>query len=107
MLWKSIQHIYKTPEILRSMIFSTVSCLQSDNGVSASNSVGLLALRRISEMKESKSGNFEYARTETNNCIYVPEWYFVRVIFRNAAGGYPSTQSPGKLRDKAGRVYNR
>ena len=36
-LWKSIQHIYKTPEILRS-IFSTDSCLQSDNGVSTSNS---------------------------------------------------------------------
>ena len=37
-LWKSIQHICETPEILRSMIFSTVSCLQSDNGVSTSNS---------------------------------------------------------------------
>ena len=36
-LWKSIQHIYETPEILRS-IFSTGSCLQSDNGVSTSNS---------------------------------------------------------------------
>ena len=36
-LWKSIQHIYETPEILRPMIFSTVSCLQSDNGVSTSN----------------------------------------------------------------------
>ena len=35
-LWKSIQHIYETPEILRS-IFSTDSCLQSDNGVSTSN----------------------------------------------------------------------
>ena len=37
-LWKSIQHIYETPEILRSMIPSTVSCLQSDNDVSTSNS---------------------------------------------------------------------
>ena len=36
-LRKSIQHIYETPEILHSMIFSTVSCLQSDNGVSTSN----------------------------------------------------------------------
>ena len=35
-LWKSIQHIYETPEIIRS-IFSTGSCLQSDNGVSTSN----------------------------------------------------------------------
>ena len=34
--WKSIQHIYETPEILRS-IFSTDSCLQSNNGVSTSN----------------------------------------------------------------------
>ena len=32
------QHIYETPEILRSMILSTVSCLQSDNDVSTSNS---------------------------------------------------------------------
>ena len=39
MSWKSIQHIYETLEILRSMIFSTVSCLQSDNGVSTSNTV--------------------------------------------------------------------
>ena len=38
-LWKPIQHIYETPEILRSMIFSTVSCLQSDNDVSTSNNV--------------------------------------------------------------------
>ena len=38
MLWKSIQHIYETPEILRSMILSTVSCLESDNDVSTSNS---------------------------------------------------------------------
>ena len=38
MLWKSIQHIYETPEILRSMILSTVSCLRSDNDVSTSNS---------------------------------------------------------------------
>ena len=37
-LRKSIQHISETPEILRSMIFSTASCLQSDNGVSTSNS---------------------------------------------------------------------
>ena len=29
---------YETPEILRSMILSTVSCLQSDNDVSTSNS---------------------------------------------------------------------
>ena len=36
-LQKSIQYIYETPEILRS-IFSTGSCLQSDNGVSTSNS---------------------------------------------------------------------
>ena len=36
-LWKSIQHIYETPVILRS-IFSTNSCLESDNGVSTSNS---------------------------------------------------------------------
>ena len=36
-LWKSIQHIYETHEILRSMIFSTVSCLESDNDVSTSN----------------------------------------------------------------------
>ena len=36
--WKSIQHIYDPPEILRSMIFSTVSCLQADNDVSTSNS---------------------------------------------------------------------
>ena len=36
-LWKSIQHIYETPEILRS-IFSTDSSLLSDNGVSTSNS---------------------------------------------------------------------
>ena len=35
-MWKSIQHLYETPEILRS-IFSTDSCLQSDNGVSTSN----------------------------------------------------------------------
>ena len=35
--WKSTQYIYETPEILRS-IFSTDSCLQSDNGVSTSNS---------------------------------------------------------------------
>ena len=35
-LWKSIPHIYGTPIILRS-IFSTDSCLQSDNGVSTSN----------------------------------------------------------------------
>ena len=35
--WKSIQHIYETHEILRSMIFSTVSCLESDNDVSTSN----------------------------------------------------------------------
>ena len=39
-LWKSIQHIYETPEILRS-IFSTDSCLQSDNGVSTSNIPGI------------------------------------------------------------------
>ena len=32
-----IQYIYETPKILRS-IFSTDSCLQSDNGVSSSNS---------------------------------------------------------------------
>ena len=32
-----IQYIYGTPKILRS-IFSTGSCLQSDNGVSTSNS---------------------------------------------------------------------
>jgi len=37
-LWKSIQHIYETPEIVRS-IFSTDSCLQSDNGVSTSNTI--------------------------------------------------------------------
>ena len=37
-LWKSIQHIYEPPEIIRSMILSTVSCLESDNGVSTSNS---------------------------------------------------------------------
>ena len=30
------KYIYETPEILRS-IFSTASCLQSDNGVSTSN----------------------------------------------------------------------
>ena len=36
-LWKSIQYIYETPEILRP-IFSTGACLQSDNGVSTSNS---------------------------------------------------------------------
>ena len=36
-LWKSIRHIYETPEILYSMILSTVSCLQSDNDVSTSN----------------------------------------------------------------------
>ena len=36
-LWKSIQHIYETPEILR-FIFSTGSSLQSDNDVSTSNS---------------------------------------------------------------------
>ena len=35
-LWKSIQHIYETPEILRSII-STDSCPESDNGVSTSN----------------------------------------------------------------------
>ena len=35
-MWQCIQHIYETPEILRS-IFSTDSCLQSDNGVSTSN----------------------------------------------------------------------
>ena len=35
-LWKSIQHIYETPEIIRS-IFSTDSCVKSDNGVSTSN----------------------------------------------------------------------
>ena len=34
-LWKSIQQIYETSKILRS-IFSTDSCLQSDNGVSTS-----------------------------------------------------------------------
>ena len=39
-LWKSIQHIYETHEILRSMIFSTVSCLESDNDVSTSNTNG-------------------------------------------------------------------
>ena len=32
-----MKHIYETPEILRSM-FSTDSCLESDNGVSTSNS---------------------------------------------------------------------
>ena len=32
-----IHHIYETPEIFRS-IFSTDSCLESDNGVSTSNS---------------------------------------------------------------------
>ena len=36
-LWKSIEHIYEPPGILRS-IFSTDSCLQSDNGVRTSNS---------------------------------------------------------------------
>ena len=36
-LWKSTQYMYETPENLRS-IFSTDSCLQSDNGVSTSNS---------------------------------------------------------------------
>ena len=36
-LWKFIQYIYETPEIIRS-IFSTASCLQSDNDVSTSNS---------------------------------------------------------------------
>ena len=35
-LYKSIQYIHDTPEILRS-IFSTDSCLQSDSGVSTSN----------------------------------------------------------------------
>ena len=35
--WKSIPHIYETPEILRST-FSTASCLESDNCVSTSNS---------------------------------------------------------------------
>ena len=34
-----IQHIYETPEILRSMIFSTVLYLQSDNAVSTSNTM--------------------------------------------------------------------
>ena len=38
LLWKSFQHIYETHEIRRSMIFSTVSCLESDNDVSTSNS---------------------------------------------------------------------
>ena len=38
-LWKSIQHIYETPEILRSLILSTVSCPQSDNDVSTSNTL--------------------------------------------------------------------
>ena len=38
LLWKSIQHIYETPQILRS-IFSTDSCLHSDNCVSTSNTV--------------------------------------------------------------------
>ena len=37
-MWKSIQHTYQPPEILRSLILSTVSCLQSDNDVSTSNS---------------------------------------------------------------------
>ena len=36
-LYKVIQYKYETPEILRST-FSTDSCLQSDNGVSSSNS---------------------------------------------------------------------
>ena len=36
-LWKSIQHMYETPEIRRSM-FSTASCLEFDNDVSTSNS---------------------------------------------------------------------
>ena len=42
-LWKSVQHIYETPEILRS-IFSTDSCLQSDNGVSTSNILPVLLI---------------------------------------------------------------
>ena len=36
-LWKSIQHIYETPEILRSIILMD-SCLEPDNGVSTSKS---------------------------------------------------------------------
>ena len=40
LLWKSFQHIYETHEIRRSMIFSTVSCLESDNDVSTSNTGG-------------------------------------------------------------------
>ena len=36
-LYKSIQHIHEPPEILRS-IFSTDFCLQSNNGVSTSDS---------------------------------------------------------------------
>ena len=36
-LWKTIQHKYEPPAILR-FIISTDSCLESDNGVSTSNS---------------------------------------------------------------------
>ena len=45
-----ILYIYETPEILRS-IFSTDSCLQSDNGVSTSNT----AFMKTS--KQAEQGN--------------------------------------------------
>ena len=37
-LYKSIHYKYETPKILSS-IFSTDSCLQSENGVSTSNTI--------------------------------------------------------------------
>ena len=46
-----IQYIYETPKILRS-IFSTDSCLQSDNGVSTSNTQTDVQIKFFIELSE-------------------------------------------------------
>ena len=58
-LWKSIQHIYETPEILRSM-FSTAFCLESDNGVSTSN-------RGTGSSSSSSSGSSNSSSSSSSN----------------------------------------
>ena len=57
-LWKSILHIYETPQILRSMIFTTVSCLQSDNAVSTSNTRNI-SKHQYSIRELAESGNMK------------------------------------------------
>ena len=54
-LSKSIQYIYETPEILRS-IFSTGSCLQSDNDVSGTDCRICLPVPRVLLPRVNRTG---------------------------------------------------